>query len=66
MEINSTEPDPELRADKLADAVLLQQSNTRLCYEQSSTLQVLRPGLQSCVEQQLLQHYPHAPYAGSM
>lgn len=72
-QVAAHEPDAELRADLLADAVLLQPAGRKLCYASATTLQVLVPDSQGsegsgegpCSGQRgLLEHFPHPPQMG--
>lgn len=67
--VDEGEPDPEFRADLLADAVLLDPLGAKLCYAQVDTLQRLVPAKQlvtgsPCSEADgLLEHFAHPPLA---
>ncbi|KAK9807591.1 hypothetical protein WJX72_003561 [[Myrmecia] bisecta] len=57
------QPDPEARADLLANLFLAEALGACLCYDAASTLQLL-VAEGNCQAPGLLQHYPHAPLQG--
>lgn len=67
-ELDGGEADPELRADELAEVLLLEPRAQKLCYDPVLTLQTLTTPTTACGGDgsgtELMRHYTHRPLQG--
>jgi len=66
----NTESDPEIRADKFADVLLLGEQNEQICYDPILKIQHIEPDSRVCNGLPLnessipMKHFPHTPLQG--